>query len=283
MTPFSLVDAHVHWWDPERFRYEWLDGLPALNRAFLPGEYRNSSSAATVDKMVFVESGCESKQSQAEVDWISGLATEEPRIKGIVAHAPLEKGANVRRDLEELTRRPLVKGVRRSLQGERDSEVFLCPEFIADVSLLEEFGFTFDVCIRHEQLRAATEMARRVPHVTFVLDHFGKPNVREGKIEPWAGDLKAFAMLPNTVCKISGLATEGDWQNWKPAGFKFYYEWALECFGFDRVLFSGDWPVVTLATSYQRWFDLIAEFCSSATEPDRIKLFRTNAERIYRV
>jgi L-fuconolactonase len=283
MTPFSPVDAHVHWWDPGRFRYEWLDELPALNRAFLPGDYRNASSAANVGKMVFVECGCQSKQGLAEVDWIFGLAQQEPRIKGIVAHAPLEKGANVRRELEELARRPLVKGVRRSLQGERDSEVFLCPEFITGVSLLEEFGFTFDVCIRHEQLRAATDLARRVPNVTFVLDHFGKPSVREAKTEPWAGDLKAFAMLPNTVCKFSGLATEGEWQHWKPESFKFYLEWALECFGFDRVLFGGDWPVVTLATSYQRWLDLVAEFCRDAGEADLAKLFRTNAERIYRV
>jgi len=283
MTPISLVDTHVHWWNPALFRYEWLDGLPTLNRAFLPGDYRNASSAAEVGKMVFVESGCESKQSLAEVDWICGLAKEEPRLKGIVAHAPVEKGANVRRDLDELARRPLVKGVRRSLQDERDSEAFLGPEFIAGVSLLETFGLTFDVCVRHEQLRAAAELARRVPNVTFVLDHLGKPNVRDRMTQPWAGDLKAFAALPNTVCKISGLATEGDWQHWKPAAFKFYYEWALKCFGFHRVLFGGDWPVVTLATSYQRWLELITGLCASATEAERIKLFRINAERIYRV
>ena len=32
----SIVDSHVHFWDPARLRYAWLDGEPALNREFLP-------------------------------------------------------------------------------------------------------------------------------------------------------------------------------------------------------------------------------------------------------
>ena len=89
--------------------------------------------------------------------------------------------------------------------------------------------------------------------------------------------------MPNVVCKISGLTTEADWENWRPADLKFYFEWALECFGFDRVLFGGDWPVATLATSYQRWLETVRELLPLSSPSDQIKLFQTNAERIYRV
>ena len=116
-----------------------------------------------------------------------------------------------------------------------------------------------------------------------MLDHFGKPDVRGKKTGPWATDLKTLAALPNVVCKISGLATEADWNHWQVADLKFYFKLTLECFGFDRVLFGSDWPVATLATSYERWVETVGNFLSSATDIERIKLFQTNAERIYRV
>jgi L-fuconolactonase len=159
----------------------------------------------------------------------------------------------------------------------------LRPEFVTGVNLLAEFGFTFDLCVRHEHLRDVAELVRRAPQVTFVLDHFGKPDVLGKKKEPWAADLKALAAAPNVLCKISGLTTEADWKNWRPDDLKFYFERALECFGFDRILFGSDWPVATLATSYQCWLETVQNYFSFATEIDRTKLFQTNAERIYRV
>ena len=130
---------------------------------------------------------------------------------------------------------------------------------------------------------AVIELVRRIPQVTFVLDHFGKPDVRGKQFEPWAADLKTLASAPNVVCKISGLATEADWGTWQPDDLKFYFEHALECFGFGRLLFGGDWPVATLATSYQRWLETVQQFFSFAPEAGRTQLFQTNAERIYRV
>jgi L-fuconolactonase len=283
MNGLSIVDSHVHLWNPAQLRYSWLDGLPALNRAFLPADFVAAIANSNVSKIIFVECGCEPVQSLAEVNWISDLAKTEPRLKGIVAHAPLEKGETVRADLDKLTVNSLVKGVRRNLQGERDAEFCLQSGFVAGIKLLAEFGFTFDLCLRHEQLRSAVELVRSIPQVTFVIDHCGKPDVRGRGVEPWATDLKALAALPNVVCKISGLATEADWKNWQPADLKIYFERTLEYFGFDRILFGGDWPVTTLATSYKRWLETVRGFFSFATESDRAKLFQTNAERIYRV
>jgi L-fuconolactonase len=283
MNTLSIVDSHVHLWNPAQLRYSWLDGLPALNRAFLPADFAAASVNSKVNKIIFIEGGCEPAQSLLEVNWIADLAKTETHLKGIVAHAPLEKGESTRAYLEKLAANPLVKGIRRNLQGEHDVEFCLRPEFVAGVKSLAEFGFTFDFCIRPDQLRSAAELVRRVPQVNFVLDHFGKPDVRGKKIEPWAADLKTFAALPNAVCKISGLATEADRENWQSADFKVYFRRALECFGFNRILFGGDWPVATLATSYERWLEAVREFFSFATETDHLKLFQTNAERIYRV
>lgn len=283
MNGLFIVDSHVHFWNPPQLSYSWLDGLPALNHALLPADFAAASANANVGKIIFVESGCEPAQSLAEVNWVSQLAKDEPRLKAIIAHAPLEKGESARDELDALASLPLVKGVRRNLQSERDADFLLRPDFIAGVKLLAGSNFTFDICIRHDQLAATAELVRRVPQVTFVLDHFGKPDVRGKTKEPWAKDLSALASLPNVVCKISGLVTEADWCHWQPADLKFYFDWTLKCFGFDRILFGGDWPVATLATSYERWLETVRAFVSPASEADQTKLFQTNAERIYHV
>lgn len=278
-----MIDSHVHFWDPTQRPYPWLDGLPELNRAFLPADFVAVSKNTGLTKMIFVESGCEPSQSLNEVGWASALAKSEPRLCGVVAHAPVEHGEAVDIHLKHLAARPLVKGVRRLLQGERDSEFCLQPNFVAGVKRLAAFQFTFDICLRHDQLHSVTELVRRLPEVQFVLDHCAKPPVRAGKIEPWATELKTLAALPNVCCKFSGLATEADWKNWRTEDLKPYFDTVLESFGFDRVLFGGDWPVCTLATHYERWLETVQALASSTSAEQHAKFFQTNAERIYHV
>jgi len=200
-----------------------------------------------------------------------------------VAHASLERGDEARAELEFLASRYLVKGVRRNVQSEPDPEFCLGPEFLAGVRLLAEFGFTFDLCLRHEQLPVAAELARRVPEVTFVLDHLGKPDVPNKMFQPWANGLKALAVLPNVVAKVSGLTTEADWSAWRPADLTPYLNHALQSFGTRRLMFGSDWPVMTLATDYQRWIETVRTQVPLSKEEDWEQLFHTNAERIYRV
>jgi L-fuconolactonase len=278
-----IVDSHVHLWNPGRFRYPWLDGLPALNRAFGPEDFSAASASAEVGKFIFVECGCEPAQGPAEADWILALAKGEPRLRGIVAHACLEQGKAARAELETLASRPLVRGVRRNLQSEADLDFCLGSDFRAGVRLLAEFGLTFDLCLRHEQLPAATELARQVPEVTFVLDHLGKPDVRNGGFQPWGNDLEALAALPNVVAKISGLTTEANWKDWQPAELTPYLRHAFASFGPERLMFGSDWPVMTLATDYERWVGTVQTHLPFSKEQDWVRFLQTNAERIYRV
>ena len=279
--PFPIVDAHAHYWHPQRVNYPWLASVPPLNRTFLPEDYSAATKTANVGKMVFVECCCEPSQSLKEVAWISGLAVREIRLQGIVAQAAVERGAAVREELAALAKFPLVKGVRRNVEGEADANFCLRLDFVAGVRALAEFHFTFDICVKHHQLPAAIELVRRCPEVGFVLDHCGKPAIRERQLDPWRQHIRELAALPNVACKISGLLTEADVVNWKPADLLPYVRHAIDSFGFDRVLFAGDWPVLTLAGDYPRWLAAL-DFCLAGTgASDLQKLFQTNAETIY--
>ena len=84
--------------------------------------------------------------------------------------------------------------------------------------------------------------------------------------------MRELAKRPHVCCKLSGLVTEADWQQWTPANLEPYWRVVLEAFGPDRLLFGSDWPVSMLATGYQRWVDTVTEWVAplSASEQDAI-------------
>jgi L-fuconolactonase len=196
----------------------------------------------------------------------------------------LDDDHQVRPFLEALsTLGPLVKGVRRNLQDERDPAFCQRPDFVAGVRLLEAYGFSFDICIRHDQLPAVTALARECPAVLFLLDHLGKPPIRERKLDPWRDHLSALAVLPNVACKLSGLVTEANWYRWQPEDLAPYVTHALTAFGPSRALFGGDWPVITLASTYQRWAEVLAALTAQLSHDERRQIWSENARRWYRL
>jgi predicted TIM-barrel fold metal-dependent hydrolase len=87
--------------------------------------------------------------------------------------------------------------------------------------------------------------------VTFIFDHCGVPPVKEKILDPWRSDLREIAKSPNVFCTISGLIAYADPHNWTAEDLRPYVDHAMECFGWDRVMFGSDWPVCTLSASYR--------------------------------
>ena len=278
-----LIDTHVHLWNPLKFEYPWLDELPALKRSFLPHHYDNATRSVEIEGFVFIQ--CEAVPSQAmdEAEWVSSLAREEPRLKGIVPFAPLEKGEGSREDLEKLAGDPLIKGIRRHFQFEPDPEFCLRPEIIKGIQLLPEYNFSFDILVSHGQLANTIRMVEQCPDVTFILDHIAKPNIKDRVFDPWKKEIRELAKMSNVYCKISGLVTEADHENWTREDLKPYIDHVIDCFGFDRVMYGGDWPVATLATVYPRWLDALEWAVRGCSEEESRKLFHDNAKRIYKL
>ena len=283
MPDFPISDTHVHVWDTNRFSYPWLSRQPKLNRPFLPDDYLAATGPLQVENIVFVECGMASEQSMEEASWVMDLAKKDPRIKAIIPSAPLEKGEDSRPVLEEYKKCTLIKGVRRLIQTEADPAFSIQPHFLKGVQMLAEYEFSFDICISDDQLKNTVKLVDQCRETSFILDHIGKPDIKNGVTEPWKSELKALAEFPNVSCKISGMITEADHENWTKEVLKPYIEHVVECFGFDRVLYGGDWPVVTLAGEYRQWVSAL-EWALSGCRPDELKkLFHGNAVHIYRM
>lgn len=283
MPNFPIVDTHLHIWDLKRLRYPWLANVPKLNRDHLIDEYRRVCGPVQVAKMVFLQCECDFAQFQEEADWVTEIAAVDPRIRGIVPWAPLEKGDAAQPALARLAANPLIKGIRRIIQFEADPEFCLQPGFVRGVQLLPRHGLSFDICINHTQMANTLRLVRQCPNVRFIVDHIAKPDIKAGLLDPWRQHLREFAALPNVWCKLSGLVTEADLKNWTPADLRPYIDHVVDCFGFDRILFGGDWPVASQATDYPRWVATLDDALKGCSPDELHKVYVRNAEQFYRV
>ncbi len=271
------IDAHQHFWHYDPAEYSWIGaGMEVLKRDHLPGDLAPLLHAAGLDGSVAVQA----RQSVEETRWLFELAAREPAIKGVVGWVDL-RSADAGRDLERLVVDAKLRGVRHVVQDEPDDEFMLCADFLRGLSLLAEFGLSYDLLVFPRQLPAACRVVERLPQQRFVVDHIAKPLIREGRLEPWATDLRRLAALPNVMCKVSGLVTEASWQGWRAEDFAPYLDVVFEAFGPGRIMFGSDWPVCTLAAGYQQVVGLVAGYVASLPPAEQAGVWGSNAVRFY--
>ncbi|MBX3735100.1 MAG: amidohydrolase [Candidatus Didemnitutus sp.] len=276
-----FVDTHQHLWDPRRLPYSWCASIPALHRTFSLDDYRAASRGAGIAKTVFMECDVDDPHQLAEAEHVQQLAETDPLIQGIVASGRPEHDGFAAH-LRALARLPRLRGIRRVLHVVPDG-LCLEPRFAENLRLLPDYGLTFDVCALPRQLANVRTLAERCPQVTFILDHVGVPDVKNRMDEPWRTGLARLADLPNVNCKISGLVAYADSATWTVDDLRPYFEHAVACFGWDRLVWGGDWPVCTLTAPLSRWVEATHALTASATPAQRALLYHRNAERLYRV
>lgn len=272
-----MIDAHLHLWDPARLSYDWLRHAPSIAGRHDPETW--SGLKTGVRRAVFVQADCAPSQAVAEVDWVASLSHPDLEVLGIVAFAPLEQGDAVGEHLDALRQHPSVRGVRRSVQNESD-DFITDPRHLDGLVAAAERDLIIDVCARDHQLPLVidllSDLFERAPDARVVLDHLGKPDIaaHAGDIRgaDWALNLRRLATLPNVFAKLSGLTTQDHWAGGRDETLTPYIGHALNCFGPERLMFGGDWPVVDLAGGYARWLTLF-EMATTALPPrDRLRI-----------
>ena len=270
------LDAHQHFWKYDAAQYPWIPPGSPLHRDWLPEDLAPQLAAAGLDGCIAVQA----RQTLEESRWLLALAAASPIIRGVVGWVDL-RSARVGEQLVELSAYPKLRGVRHVVQDEPDAEFMLGAEFQHGISLLREFGLTYDLLIFPHQLRAAIELVQQFPEQPFVLDHLAKPPIKSGALSPWRELICELAAAPNVLCKVSGLTTEADHAHWSSEQFAPYLQVVAEAFGEDRLMYGSDWPVCLLAGSYTRTFALAADAFAGWGEAARAKVFGGNARRFY--
>jgi L-fuconolactonase len=291
MPNFPIIDTHLHVWDQTRLKYSAFESNPLFNHPYHVEDYRRGCGKLDIEAMVFLECyadfGEGGGQYIEEIDFVEDEAKRDPRIRAIVPMAPLEWGKRVKPMLSEMRdRHPTVKGIRRIVEFDADPrKLTLSDSFVEGVNLLEKFGMHFEINVNHTQMDVVREFVPRVPSVPLILDHCGKPGIKEGAIDQYRDDVKALSKYQNLVIKLSDLPVEADLENWTEADLRPYIEATLETFGPDRTLYGGDYPILLQATTMTEWVDVLDRAFADLglSEAETRKIYRDNAIGFYRL
>jgi L-fuconolactonase len=243
---FPIIDSHQHFWNPEQRDYSWLTD-PKIARPFGPADLKPLLDETGVQATVVVQTVSDLDET---VELLQ-LASEHDFIAGVVGWADLTD-PHIQRTLEDLRGGPngsWLVGIRHQVHDEPDENWLGRDDVQAGLAAVAEVGLVYDLLVRPRHLDEALRTAQDFPHLRFVIDHMGKPDIASGEIEAWNTSIHEFAGLENVACKLSGILTEaGD--NWSVDTLHPYVRNVVEVFGPHRLMFGSDWPVSLMAADY---------------------------------
>ncbi len=292
----TIVDTHQHLWDLSKLQLPWLKSAGPLNRSFLVNDYREAIRGLNVAKAIYMEVDVTPEQHAAEAEYVVGLCQSGngPTSAAVIGGRPADEGFGAY--LRRFKGNAYVKGVRQVLfQAQPEKPFFLERAFVKGVQLLGELGMSFDLCPPASMLEAAIKLVDQCPATRFILDHCGNADVKvfqaaasrtsseaaTRQVRQWRRDIAKAAERKNLICKISGIIASVPKEGWSTGDLAPIVNHCLDCFGPDRVMFGGDWPVCTRATPLRRWVEVLLEIVRPRSYQEQTKLFAGNACRFY--
>src|SRR6185437_6788027 len=120
------------------------------------------------------------------------------------------------------------------------------------------------------------------PATQIIINHIGLPADRsEAGIAAWRTALALVAAEPNVALKISGLGLPG--RAWRIEENAPVVREAIAILGIERAMFASNYPVDSLVASFDTIFSGVKAITADRPPEERRKLFRDNAQRVYRI
>lgn len=271
-----IIDTHLHLIYPDRFSYPWISEGHPLNRPWTIESYLNEARPLGIEATLHMEVDVAEADIEDETRYVLHL----DGIAGAIA-ACRPEGSDFPAQLEHLASMSGVRGLRRILHESPD-ELSQTALFAENLRRLPAYGLSFDLCVRHDQLPVGEALVRRCPDVTFILDHCGAQSIDLTQPGPWRENIKSLSKLPNLNAKVSGIMAYAG-PAWSLDQLRPYVEHIIDCFGWDRVVWGSDHPVVTLGGSLTDWVTATRAIIEAASQDEQARLLNANARRIYRL
>lgn len=278
MSKPAAIDAHQHFWQIARGDYDWMnDDVAAIRHDTLPPDLEPHLQQHRIDGTVLVQAA----GTTAETAFMISLSKQASFIKAVVGWVDLEDDS-VGRTLDQLTMNPVLKGIRPMLQDIEDTNWILRPQVLHALENLANRGLRFDALVVPRHLDVLAQMAKRLPQLPIVIDHCAKPVIAGGADpgDAWRDGMAQLAELPNTMCKISGLANEAG-PGWNAEGLAPVVNHVLSVFGPSRLMWGSDWPVLNLAGDYAQWRDVTAQLLDHLDPDAQGAIYGGTAARFY--
>ncbi|CCN83585.1 putative Amidohydrolase 2 [Vibrio nigripulchritudo SFn27] len=281
-----IIDSHLHLWDLDEFNLPWVNDFEPLNKTFSIDAYL--SDFKKVDKSVYLEVDVVPEQRDAEIEYVGKLC-QNPELPLAAMVASIEV---TRADIDEYlssvrTKAPHVAGFRQVLHTPKmEAGHCLSEAFVKGVQAMGKQGFSFDICIRPQELADAAALIKQCPGTQFVLDHGGIPAIAsyvedESAYKTWQQNIASIAAHSNAVCKVSGLVTQAGHLSKNEATLVEVIAWLKSSFGSERLMFGSDWPVCTLVEPAQAWQSRLDDLVVHWSDSEKQALYFKTAEKVY--
>ncbi|WP_111977370.1 amidohydrolase family protein [Algibacillus agarilyticus] len=274
------IDAHQHFWHYTEADYGWISAEQGvLQRDFLPEDLAHVLNQSKLEGCIAVQA----RQTLIETNWLLDLAQEYAFIKGVVGWIDL-KSKNLTEQLTDYKANAKLVGFRHVLQDEIDPNFMLEEAFIAGLKTIEAENYTYDLLIFSHQLPQACELAKQFTKLPIVIDHIAKPKIgNQQEFAAWQLGINTLAKHDNVYCKVSGMVTEADVNNWTQEDFTPYLTAVFDAFGPSRIMFGSDWPVCLLGGEYPQIKDIVSDFVNQYYPTHFDAVFGENAARFYKI
>jgi len=293
-----ILDAHQHFWEPDRNPHPWLKpgvripfrygDYEAIKRRYLPDDYRRDAGPHRIVASVYVETEWDPADPLGETAYASGLAAEWGLPNAIVAQAWLDRD-DAAEVLAGQAACPLVRSVRHKPGGPdspgevgRRRTLMSDERWRAGYALLRGHGLRFDLQTPWWNLDEAVDLARDFPETPIVLNHAGLPSLRDpDSLRAWRAAMARFAACPNVAVKASGLGQPG--RAWTPEANGPVVRALIDLFGADRVMFGSNFPVDSLCADLGPMIDGFKTIVAPLPAAEQEAFFLGTARRIYGV
>ena len=316
-----IIDPHHHLWHgPVQ---EQGDNNPY--RYLLEDLWNDTGSGHDIKKTVFIDCGQEYYEEGpqefkpvGETEFVVEIAKQaqldplKSQISGIIGHVDMMLGDSAREVLEAHNEKGegLFRGIRHSggwdaneavknAHSEPTEQIYLEDKFQRGLQQLINLNMVFDTWHYHNQISDLTVLAKALPDLRIVHDHFGGPlgiGPYEGKKDlvfgKWKDDISALSECPNVYSKLGGLAMPiNGWNLHKrdlPATsdelvnlHKAYYSHTIESFGVERCMFESNFPVDKQSISYHVLWNAFKKMSLGFSDEEKSYLFYETAKDFY--
>ncbi len=285
----EIVDTHVHLWDLSKLKPPWVASATGRARAVLGhdhllADYVEAARGLRITRGVYMEVDVAEEDQAREAKSVSDLcaAGGSPLVAAVISGRPAAAGFAAY--LDPFRGNPFIKGVRQVLhRADMPARSCLEPAFVRGVRELGRRGLSFDLVLRNDQLDSGAELVDLCPGTRFVLDHCGNPHAGTAGLRAWEQGLARIAAAKNrdVVCKVSGVYGNVSDRAWPAERLAPLVRAVIDRFGWDRVMFAGDWPVVDLGSSLRGWVAAVKRIVAADRPEHQAGLFAGNARKFY--
>ena len=286
-----VTDAHVHFFETDRYRYSWLEeeGMAGITRPFGPDDYLAIAADGPVDVTATVHVHAEPDQDTdqlALLRHLQELQEEKGLPSAAIGWADLSAPDFPDR-LTALAEIEVFRGVRQHVfhppPGEEYPTQAPRPHMMAEerwragFTELGERGFTFDLLFWSNQLPEAVDLLEECAGTTVVIEHALFPSIWPS-LETWQQAIRALPAHDNVYAKVSAFGQMGTVTTDK---VQPYIQELLDHFGTDHVMLASNFPVDRLHSSWDQLWNAYLGAVSGLSVTEQDQVLRSNALDAY--